>query len=286
MAARPMLKIALMVFSAVTFVVLGDAAGKTLTSGGVNPLTVAWSRFLIAAVLILPFSGIRLSELRAFTDWRVILRGVLITGGISSMLTALKTEPIANVFGAFFIGPVVSYLLAIVFLREQSSWSRTVLLVIGFVGVMLVVKPGFGVSVGIGFALLGGVFYGGYLAITKLVVSSYRPRFLLLSQLIVGSCILTPVGISNGIPELSLVTSLLFLASVCASAAGNYLLVISNRIADASLIAPLVYSQLISATVVGVLIFNDWPDLYSLLGLSLIVLSGFGSIVIANLNIK
>jgi len=281
-----MLKIALMVFSAVTFVVLGDAAGKTLTSGGVNPLTVAWSRFLIAAVLILPFSGIRLSELRAFTDWRVILRGVLITGGISSMLTALKTEPIANVFGAFFIGPVVSYLLAIVFLGERSSWLRTVLLVIGFVGVMLVVKPGFGVSVGIGFALLGGVFYGGYLAITKLVVSSYRPRFLLLSQLIVGSCILTPVGISNGIPELSLVTSLLFLASACASAAGNYLLVISNRIADASLIAPLVYSQLISATVVGVLIFNDWPDLYSLLGLSLIVLSGFGSIVIANLNIK
>ena len=280
MAARPMLKIALMVFSAVTFVVLGDAAGKTLTSGGVNPLTVAWSRFLIAAVLILPFSGIRLSELRAFSDWRVILRGFLITGGISSMLTALKTEPIANVFGAFFIGPVVSYLLAIVFLGERSSWLRTVLLAIGFVGVMLVVKPGFGVSVGIGFALLGGVFYGGYLAITKLVVSSYRPRFLLLSQLIVGTCILTPVGISYGIPELSLGTSLLFLASACASAAGNYLLVISNRIADASLIAPLVYSQLISATVVGVLIFNDWPDLYSLLGLSLIVLSGFGSIFV------
>ena len=72
--------------------------------------------------------------------------------------------------------------------------------------------------------------------------------------------------------------SLLVALSAGASACGNFMLVIANRTAEASLIAPLVYSQLISATVLGVLVFGDWPDGWSLLGLALIALSGIGSL--------
>lgn len=272
--------LAALVFAAVTCVVIGDTAGKLLTSTGIDPFIVAWSRFLLAAVVLLPFSGFSRQELPHLRDWRVLLRALFIVGGISCMLTALKTEPIANVFGAFFVGPIVSYVLAVVFLGEKPSKSRSYLLGLGFLGVMLVVKPGFGATIGIIYALAGGVCYGAYLMITRTVAGIYRPRFLLMSQLLIGAVILTPMGITADFPPLDTRLSVLIVISAFASAIGNYMLVMANRQAEASLIAPLVYSQLISATVLGVVVFQDWPDLYVLLGLCLILLSGLGSLFV------
>ena len=74
----------------------------------------------------------------------------------------------------------------------------------------------------------------------------------------------------------------IFLISLSAifSAAGNYLLVLANRWAEATLIAPLVYSQLISASVSGLVVFGDWPDKIALLGLYLIIVSGCGTLIL------
>ncbi|MBU2981290.1 DMT family transporter [Lentibacter algarum] len=274
------LRLVFTVFVAVTFVVFGDTAGKLLTSGGVDPFIVAWSRFGLAAIFLLPFSGLSRAELKQFADWRVLLRGACITCGIVSILTALKTEPIANVFGAFFVGPVVAYVLAIVFLGEKPSPLRTALLGLGFFGVMLIVKPGFGGTFGIVFALIAGVFYGCFLVMTRALAGAYRPRFLLISQLLIGSVLLTPFGLSAEVPAFGLNICLLIAVSVLGSAVGNFLLVLASKTAEASLIAPLVYSQLISATVVGVLVFGDWPDAYSLFGLILIAASGAGSLAV------
>lgn len=281
MTAPDLFRLIATVFAAVTLVVLGDTAGKLLTQSGVDPVLVAWTRFGLAALLLLPFSGLTMKELVYLKDWRVLLRAATIAAGISCILTALKTEPIANVFGAFFIGPVVSYILAVFFLGERPSALRAILLALGFLGVMLVVKPGFGVTSGIVFALLAGVCYGGYLAMTKMIASAFRPRFLLISQLLIGTLILTPIGINVELPQFDIAVSLLILGSALGSAVGNYLLVIANRMAEASLIAPLVYSQLISATVLGVLVFGDWPDLYSLAGLTVIIFSGLGSLFVS-----
>ncbi|MCC1494091.1 DMT family transporter [Cognatishimia sp. F0-27] len=269
-----------LVFTAVTCVVVGDTAGKLLTQAGIEPVLVAWARFAIAAVVLLPLSGLRRSELHQLADWRVVLRAVLIAGGICAILTALRTEPIANVFGAFFIGPVVSYVLAVLFLGERPSGARTALLGLGFVGVMLVVQPGFGGGTGMVFALLAGLFYGAYLATTRAVAGAFRPRFLLISQLLIGAVVLAPLGLSSGSPPLTNAVWPLFLLSALGSAAGNYLLVIANKRAEASLVAPLIYTQLISATGLGVLVFGDWPDPVALTGLALIALSGFGSLVV------
>lgn len=269
-----------LVFAAVSLVVLGDTAGKLLTSGGVDPFVVAWSRFALAALALLPFSGLRRAELPDLLDRRVLVRGLFIACGISSILTALRTEPIANVFGAFFIGPVVSYVLAVLFLRERPSALRGLLLGLGFLGVMLVVKPGFGATPGIGFALLAGTFYGAYLVMTRVVAGDFRPRFLLISQLLIGTVALAPLAAMAEIPPVDLRLSFLVLLSAAGSAVGNFLLVLANRRAEASLIAPLVYSQLISATVLGVLVFGDWPDAWSLIGLAVIAASGIGSLVL------
>lgn len=275
-----LLRLAGLVFAAVSLVVLGDTAGKLLTSGGVDPFLVAWSRFALAAIALLPFSGLTRAELPNLLDRRILVRGLFIACGISSILTALRTEPIANVFGAFFIGPVVSYILAILFLHERPSALRGVLLGLGFAGVMLVVKPGFGATPGIGFALLAGMFYGAYLVMTRVVAGVFRPRFLLISQLLIGSVALAPLAAMAELPAADLRLSLLILLSAAGSAVGNFLLVLANRRAEASLIAPLVYSQLISATVLGVLVFGDWPDIWTLAGLVVIAGSGIGSLAL------
>lgn len=279
MTTGKLFSLAGLVFTAVTFVVIGDTAGKLLTGSGVDPLIVAWSRFVLAAIFLLPFSGLSRSDLSSFTDWRVLLRACFITCGISCILTALRTEPIANVFGAFFVGPVVSYVLAILFLGEKPSRSRGLLLAFGFVGVMFVVKPGFGISIGMLFALAAGGCYGAYLTMTRAVAGSYRSRFLLISQLLVGSVLLTPLGISAELPHLELSVLFLIVLSALGSALGNYLLVVANQQAEASLISPLVYSQLISATAFGVLVFDDWPDAFTVIGLLMITLSGVGSLI-------
>lgn len=279
MHSKELLGLAGLVFIAVSCVVIGDTAGKLLTAGGTDPIFVAWSRFTLAAMFLLPFSGVRFRDLAGLRDWRVLLRGAVIAAGICCILTALRSEPIANVYGAFFIGPLVSYLLSILWLKERPTGRRSALLLLGFIGVLLVVKPGFGASLGMGFALAAGVFYGIYLALTRLVAGAFPPRFLLLSQLLIGTALLTPLAARAELPALTLTPLSLIALSALGSAVGNYLLVVANKSAEASLIAPLVYSQLISATVLGVLVFGDWPDAYALTGLVLIAVSGAGALL-------
>ncbi|MFD1795231.1 EamA family transporter [Paracoccus aurantiacus] len=152
---------------ATTAIVCGDTAGKLLTGAGVQPLFVAWSRFALAALLLFWVLGLGPAGLGRLLDWRLILRAALIFGAIASILTALRTEPIANVFGAFFIGPIVAYVLSALLLGERVSWARTVMLGLGFAGVLLVVRPGGEMGTGMIFAVLAGTLYGSYLAATR-----------------------------------------------------------------------------------------------------------------------
>lgn len=273
-----MIRSILTVFGALCLIVVGDTAGKYLTGIGFAPVFVAWMRFLIAALILLPLSGLRIHEISILFNKKILLRGGLIVAGIVCILTALKTEPIANVFGAFFISPIVAYVLSILLLKEKVTAQRSFLLLLGFVGVLLVVKPGYGGS-GMLFALGAGGFHGAYLVATRWLAGAYRPRFLLISQLLLGAVIMTPVGFGLPSPPISMTAAWLIAISAIGSAAGNYLLVIASKTTPASLIAPLIYTQLIAATAAGLLVFGDWPDTITLLGLALILSSGLLSFV-------
>ncbi|WP_278921249.1 DMT family transporter [Pseudophaeobacter profundi] len=266
---------------AMTLIVTGDAAGKALTMAGASPFFVAWSRFAVAAVVLLPFSGLQAAELRGFLDWRILLRGLLIATGILCILTALRTEPIANVFGGFFVGPIVAFALSALVLKERADPSRVALLLVSFGGVLLVVKPGFGMQAGMGFAVLAGCFHGSYLVATRSLAGQYRPRFLLISQLIIGAVVLLPFTL-GALPQSLGPTQIgLVLISALGSAAGNFLLVLVNRTTPANVVAPLIYSQLLAATVLGGVVFGTWPDGVALLGLCVIILSGLSSLWLA-----
>lgn len=278
--AAAMTRAALLMIVGMSLIPLGDSAAKLLVENhNVATPFIAWSRFALGAVLLIPFLTAREIDRGTLLDWRIILRGALIAGGILSILTALRTEPLPNVFAAFFVGPVISYVLSILLLGERVSVLRSLLLGVGFVGVLLVVRPGFGMTPGLGFAVLAGCFYAGYLTASRWLAGVAAPRTLLLAQLVTGAVLLAPFGLLFW-PELSIPAALLVGLSAAASMAGNYLLVIAYGIAPATRLAPFVYFQLIAAVVFGWTIFGDLPDTMTWAGIGLLVASGFATLAL------
>ena len=271
-----------MILVGMSLIPIGDSAGKLLTEAGVSPAFISWSRLLVGLLFILPFSGLKSSELKSLYNWRLLCRAVPFTGAIFFMISALKTEPIANVFGIFFIGPIVAYFLAALVLKERITWLRSIILFIGFGGVLLVVKPGIGISSGMLFAFIAGIFYGCMLVTNRWLSHYFRPRLIHLSTLLAGSIVFTPIVIGE-IPETidGHIAGLILISSL-ASAIGNLIIIEVSRRLDANIIAPLVYSQLITAAILSVFLFDDWPDIYSLLGLFIIFTSGVLSYLFAN----
>jgi drug/metabolite transporter (DMT)-like permease len=277
---RTLLGSVALMFAAMSLIPLGDSAGKLLiTRHGVDAGFVAFARFAVGAAMIAVFAGFRV-EWRLYRDWRVWARAGLVAAGIACILTALRTEEIATVFGAFFVGPIFSYVLSIVFLRERVTPLQSLLLLAGFGGVLLVVQPGTeGGGGGLWFAVAAGLFYGGYLTMSRYLSGLASPRQLMLTQTTLGTLLLAPLGAWQ-IPEIDgAVTGLVVLSGV-ASASGNLLLVLAYRRSDATVLAPFVYFQLLSAMMLGLVIFGTFPDPVALAGLAVLVAAGIGTLLL------
>lgn len=256
---------------------LGDSAGKLMfLHTSVEPVFIAWSRYGLGVLLVLfAFAG-RGFNWAVFKDWRLWLRSSFVTAAVVSILNSISTEPLANAFTAFFIGPIFAYFGAALFLKEKITWFRTITLIMAFIGVLIVVRPGMSMSPGLLFALVGGLFYAAFLVSTRWLRDVASPRMLLLSNMVMGTILMTPWGVSS-IPEMDIKMGALILWSAAASAIGNMAIVLSSSLVDGSRIAPLIYMQLVYATLFGILFFGNFPDQWTLLGLAVLVLSGFAS---------
>lgn len=256
---------------------LGDTAGKLMFQhNAVEPIFVAWSRYGLGIILVwLAFAG-RGFKLSVFKDWRLWLRSAFVMAAVVSILHSIQTEPLANAFAAFFIGPIFAYFGAALFLKEKITWFRSITLICAFFGVLIVVRPGISMSSGLIYALIGGLFYAAFLVSTRWLSHVAAPRMLLISNLAMGTALLTPWGISS-IPRIDFEMSVLILWSAAASAVGNMAIVLSSSLVDGSRIAPLIYMQVVYATIFGVLFFGDFPDGWTWLGLAVLVTSGFAS---------
>jgi drug/metabolite transporter (DMT)-like permease len=274
-------RVGAIMLASMTLIVGGDVAAKVLSQDGISPIFIAWTRFALASVVLLPFCGLTRVDTPALRDPRIWLRALFIMGGICLILTALRTEPVADTFGAFFVGPIVAYALSGWLLKERITLARTILLGVSFLGVLLVVKPGFGATVGMGFAVLAGIFHGCYVVSTRWIAPLYRPRLLLISQLVLGGIVLAPFGLAARPDRLTLAAFVLVAISAMGSAFGNLLLVKLSQSTPSSVIAPLIYTQLIPATILGFLVFSDWPDWISFAGLAVIFAAGIASLALS-----
>lgn len=276
-ALSPIILAALIMGIGIAGIPLGDTAGKFMfLHANVEPAFIAWSRYGLGILLVWLAFGGRGFHLSAFKDWRLWLRSLFVAIAITCILNSIATEPLANTFAAFFIGPIFAYFGAALFLKEKITWFRSVTLIFAFVGVLIVVRPRISMSFGLVYALVGGIFYAAFLVSTRWVSDAASPRMLMISNLIMGTLILTPWGISS-IPEIDMEISILVLWSAAASAIGNMAIVLSSSLVNGSRIAPLIYMQVVYATMFGVIFFGDIPDQWSLIGLAVLVSSGFAS---------
>lgn len=260
---------------AMSFIPAGDAASKVLTSQlGVAPVYVVWSRFLIGALVLLPFTW--RSGLAVWRDWRVWFRAALVAIGISCITQAFRHAPLADVFGAFFIAPIISFVLSVWLLRERVRLAQAVLVLLGFFGVLMIVRPGFETSTGLGWAVLAGCCYGGFLTASRWLSTSVPLGGLMLTQM-VGPVVMVSPFVWGNIPDMTVQIGWLTLASGAFSMAGNILLLFAYKMQEASKLAPFVYFQLITAVALGWAVFGDLPDIVTIAGMALII--GAGSAV-------
>lgn len=257
---------------------LGDTASKLLsTSNDVHPYFIAWSRFAFGVLCVLPFMS--RSIWSAFKMPLVWVRGILLAFGITLITIALETTDLATAFGGLFFAPIVSFVAAVFFLRENVTWPRVVFILLGFTGVVMVAQPGLSFTTGKATALMAGTCYGLFLTAGRAVAPLANPKDLLFSQLLISAVLTTPLGLSQ-VPDLNWTISGLALWSGLASMLGNLALILAYARAPATRLAPLVYAQLVFAFLFGWFVFDQIPNNLAIAGLGLIVISGLATLTL------
>ncbi len=278
MLAARMGKAVFIMLAGMAFIPLGDSASKLLSSGaGVNPFFIAWSRFVVGTLCVLPFVHRHWwNTFRLPLAW---VRGILLGCGITSITVALQTTDLATAFGGLFLAPIVSFVVAAFVLRETVTPARIFLIILGFLGVLLVAQPGLTFTPGKAAAVLAGTFYGLFLAASRAAAPKADAKALLFTQLVIAMLITLPFGVQQ-IPELTPRIGWLIVVSGVASMVGNFCLILAYGLAPATRMAPLVYFQLIAAFAFGWLVFGDIPNSLAQLGLALIIGSGFATLAL------
>ncbi len=157
---------------------------------------------------------------------------------------------------------------------EKVGIRRWLAVIFGFFGSLIVLRPGF-VEINLAsIAALGtGVLYGFYLIVTKKLHKSDHPLLTLLLTgvvgAIIGSLIVPSIWVQPSIQEWYMMFAIGFFASI-----GHLFLILSLKYADASKLAPFGYFEIITNIIIGYYYFNHFPDPWTFLGLSIIILSG------------
>ena len=182
-----------------------------------------------------------------------------------------------------FLARLFSCWLAVLLLGETVTRARSALMGLGFLGVMLVVRPSFDMSAGLLWALGAGLFYGAFLTASRWLAPIARPTSLLFTQLFLAAVMMTPFCLTQ-IPPMTPTPAGLPTASAILSMGGNFLLLFAYARAEAAVLAPFVYLQLVSAVALGWLVFEDLPDTYTWIGLSLIIGAGIASALLSRIR--
>ncbi len=259
-----------------------DAFAKTLT-GSMPAGQIAWSRFAFQVLYLAPFMVVGGGFRLAGPVWLHAARGVLIAMATLFFFAALKYLPIADAISIFFVEPLILTLLAALFLGEKIGWRRLTAVAVGFCGALIVIQPSYAVF---GWAaalpLAAACCFAVYLILTRHLARRERAAVMqfmagifgcltLSLALLVGSLAAIPVldPVWPSLQGWSLMAALGLVATI-----GHILVVEAFRRAGPATLAPFQYLEIISATLLGLLFFGDFPDAMTWLGIAIIVAAG------------
>ncbi|MBK1660486.1 DMT family transporter [Paracraurococcus ruber] len=256
-----------------------DTILKLLTARYAVP-QLMWARFFFGLLAVALFFRLTMGRLpwRSHAPGLQAIRSLLLAGSNIMFSTALAHLPLTDATAIGFASPLFTVALAAAWLREKVGLRRWIGVGIGFVGVLVALRPPFltgGAPMHWAAILpLGTAFtFAIYQILTRKLATIDDPRTTILhtglAATLAASLAQPLVWTPPDLPDWGLLAALGLLGG-----AGHGLLVLAYARAPASLLAPMSYTQLIWASVAGVLVFADWPDATTLLGAAVIALGG------------
>ena len=263
--------LALFLFSAL------DATAKYLSAFLAVPLLV-WARYLVQLLLMLLGVAPRLGRSLLFTrrPGLMALRGVTLAGVTLLGQMALTTLPLAETTALVFVAPLLVALLAGPLLHERVGTRTWLATIAGFGGVLLIARPDGNLSAaGVACALGAALFYAAYQILTRKLVASEPPLRLLFHTALFGTLALLPLLPFHWEGRLPTIGQALLIVSLGVyGGVGHFLLIRAFQRTPASLLSPLLYMQLVWATLLGWLVFTQWPDALTMVGMLIIGAAG------------
>ncbi|MGR3570405.1 DMT family transporter [Brevirhabdus sp.] len=280
---RPPLGIALMIGFCV-LAPLGDSIAKLL-GDSIPVMELVVLRFVVQSVILIPLAllgghGLRLGA-RVFR--LTLLRTALHVAGIAAMFLSLRYLPLAEAVAIAFVMPFILLLLGRFVLNEEVGARRIAACAVGFAGTLLVIKPSFAdVGAPALLPLVVAVVFALFMLVTRRLARDVEPVTLQatsggLAVLALGPVLLLAegsglAGLDPVIPDTRAL--LLVLALGVLGTMAHLLMTWSLRFAPSATLAPVQYLEIPFATLIGWLVFRDFPDGLALLGIAVVMASG------------
>ncbi len=263
--------VALMMFASL------DATSKHLTALFSVALLV-WARYLVHFILMLIFVAPSLRAELVRTDHLglQIIRALMLLATTACGMAAFRVMPLAEATSVIFLAPLLVTIFAGPMLGERIGARRWLAVVIGFGGVLLIVRPGNGLNLaGILWALGGALSYAAYQLMTRRLSQAEHPMRLLFYTALVGTLVMSAALPWFWEPTRPPLAQWLLVATLgLYGGVGHFLLIRAFGMAPASMLTPFTYAQLIWATLLGWLFFGDLPDPLSFTGMAIIAAAG------------
>jgi len=266
--------IALMCGAVGTFSCL-DTTAKYL-GRHIDVMQVVWARYTFALLLTFIISNplSRRGLLRTARPALQIVRAAILLTSTLLNFYALRYLRLDQVLAITFSTPFVVAALSGPTLGEWVGPRRWAAIGFGFIGVLVVTRPGFGiVHPAAILAVLATLAYAAYFLTTRVLSRSDSNETTLFYSNFVGAVLMLPVVPFFWTSPAPWQFGLMILAGALASF-GHYMLIAAHRRAPASLLSSFIYSQLVWVIALGYAVFGDVPDAYTLVGASIVIASG------------
>ncbi len=252
-----------------------DAIAKYLSSD-LSFFQITWDRYVFTVVFTTFFMLFFFRKQLMFSqNIRLqVIRGLTLFFANICFFYSISVISMAKALTLAFVAPLVTTALSPFLLKEKVGYRRWTAVLVGFFGILVVIRPGF-IEINLAsIAAIGtGCFYGFYLIITRKLHSIDSPLLTLLITGIVGAFIASFLVPIVWIDPTPVQWSWMALMGIFACL-GHILIIISLKYDYASKLAPFGYFEIITNLILGYYIFSDFPDKYTFIGLFIIIMSG------------
>lgn len=252
-----------------------DTLAKFLTDS-LHPLQIVWIRQLglvAGTILLMGIYGVRI-----FITAHPVLqlaRGVLAAGSATLFIIAISYTALADAIAVTFIAPLIVTVLSAVLLAEKVGLHRWSAIIAGFLGTLVVIRPGFeSFHPALLLVLFAATLFAGRQIISRLLSGSDNAYTTVAYTALASSLVLSvPAFYVWVTPQTSQQILLLTIMALLAGLA-EFMVIKALQIAHAGLVAPVQYTILIWGTLYGFLVFADLPDIFTFAGAAIIIASG------------